>query len=78
MTLRPWLPLAGLLVPVATALAPGPPTAAREVPDLARLNRDLQALSDRVKPSVVQVLTTGYESADGRLMKQRASGCRGT
>jgi serine protease Do len=74
MTLRPWLPLAGLLVPVATALAQAPPTVAREVTDLARLNRDLQALSDRVKPSVVQVLTTGYESADGRLVKQRASG----
>jgi serine protease Do len=60
------------LLPVAAAaqvLAP-----ARAAPDLSGLSRDLQALSERVKPAVVQVLITGYAPADGQLVKQRASG----
>jgi serine protease Do len=60
------------LLPVAAAaqvLAP-----ARSAPDLSGLSRDLQALSERVKPAVVQVLITGYAPADGQLVKQRASG----
>ena len=60
------------LLPVAAAaqvLAP-----ARGAADLAGLSRDLQALSERVKPAVVQILITGYAPADGQLVKQRASG----
>lgn len=64
--------LLGWLLPVAAAaqaLAP-----ARGAADLAGLSRDLQALSERVKPAVVQILITGYAPADGQLVKQRASG----
>ena len=67
-----WLALAGALwSPAAGAQAPVPP---REVPSLARLSSDLEALSERIKPAVVQVLTTGYAPGDGLLVKQRASG----
>ena len=60
------------LLPVAAAaqvVAPG-----RGGPDLSGLSRDLQSLSERIKPAVVQVLVTGYAPADGQLVKQRASG----
>jgi serine protease Do len=60
------------LVPVAAAAQVVAP--ARGAPDLSGLSRDLQALSERVKPAVVQVLVTGYAPADGQLIKQRASG----
>ena len=60
-----------LLPSLAAAQAAAP---ARPVQDLAGLSRDLQALSDRVKPAVVQVLTTGYAAADGQLVTQRATG----
>ena len=71
MTHHASLLLASLL-PVAAAaqvLAP-----VRSAPDLSGLSRDLQAVSERVKPAVVQVLITGYAPADGQLVKQRASG----
>src|SRR5437867_10305927 len=60
------------LMPVAAAAQALVP--ARGAPDLSGLSRDLQALSERVKPAVVQVLITGYAAADGQLVKQRASG----
>jgi serine protease Do len=60
------------LLPVAAAAQVAAP--ARGVSDLGSLSRDLQALSDRIKPAVVQVLITGYAPADGQLVKQRASG----
>ena len=67
-----WLALAGALwSPTAGAQVPVPP---REVPSLARLSSDLEALSELIKPAVVQVLTTGYAPGDGLLVKQRASG----
>jgi serine protease Do len=64
--------LLGLLLPVAAAAQALAPT--RGAADLAGLSRDLQALSERVKPAVVQILITGYAPADGQLVKQRASG----
>jgi serine protease Do len=66
-----WLLLVGLLSAASSAQTPAP---ARDVADLSRLSRDLHALSERVKPAVVQVLTTGYAPADGALVRQRASG----
>ena len=60
------------LLPVAAAAQVVAP--ARGAADLAGLSRDLQALSERVKPAVVQILITGYAPADGQLVKQRASG----
>jgi len=60
------------LLPVAAAAQVVAP--ARGASDLSGLSRDLQALSERVKPAVVQVLITGYAPADGQLVKQRASG----
>ena len=60
------------LLPVAAAAQVVAP--ARGAADLSGLSRDLQALSERVKPAVVQVLITGYAAADGQLVKQRASG----
>ena len=60
------------LLPVAAAAQVVAP--ARGAAELAGLSRDLQALSERVKPAVVQILVTGYEPADGQLVKQRASG----
>ncbi|PYQ03624.1 MAG: peptidase S1 [Acidobacteria bacterium] len=71
MALGGSLLLAALLPAVAAAQAVAPPASAR---DLSGLSRDLQALSDRVKPAVVQVLTTGFAAADGQLVKQRATG----
>jgi serine protease Do len=62
-----------LLGPSASAAAQAP--AAREGgADLSRLSRDLRALSDRVTPAVVQVLTVGYSAAEGALVQERASG----
>jgi serine protease Do len=60
------------MMPVAAAAQVIAP--ARGAADLSGLSRDLQALSERVKPAVVQVLITGYAPADGQLVKQRASG----
>jgi serine protease Do len=62
--------LAALLPASAAAQVAAP---GREA-DLSRLSRDLYGLSERVKPAVVQVLTTGYAPADGALVRQRASG----
>jgi len=66
-----WLLLVALLPAASSAQTPAP---ARDVAELSRLSRDLYALSERVKPAVVQVLTTGYAPADGALVRQRASG----
>ena len=71
MMRRCWLLLAGLLPAVAAAQGAAPASTAR---DLSGLSRDLQSLSERVKPAVVQVLTTGYAPADGQLVKQRVTG----
>jgi serine protease Do len=71
MSHRPWLLLFALLPVTASAQATAP---ARDIADLSRLSRDLYALSERIKPAVVQVLTTGYAPADGALVRQRASG----
>ena len=54
------------------------PAPARSVADLTQLSQALQDLSQRVAPSVVQVLTTGYTGPEGAggspLFKQRATG----
>jgi serine protease Do len=71
MTHHAWLLLTALLPAAAAAQGPAP---ARDVADLSRLSRDLHALSERIKPAVVQVLTTGYAPGDGALVRQRASG----
>ena len=63
--------LASLLPVAAAAQVVAPP---RGAADQAGLSRDLQALSERVKPAVVQILITGYAPADGQLVEQRASG----
>jgi serine protease Do len=60
-----------LLLP---ASLPAQPAAPREVPELARLSRDFRALSDRVTPAVVQILTAGYVASEGGLVRQRAGG----
>lgn len=55
-------------------------SAVRTVPsDLVRLSRALEALAERVRPAVVQVLATGYSPSDaataaGLLSKERSSG----
>jgi serine protease Do len=69
---RPAWPLLAVLLPATLAAQAAAP--ARDAVDLPRLSRDLQSLSERVKPAVVQVLITGYAVDDGALVKQRASG----
>jgi serine protease Do len=44
------------------------------VPELARVSRDLQALSDRVMPAVVQVRTSGYALGGTGLLPERGTG----
>ena len=44
------------------------------VPELARVSRDLQALSDRVLPAIVQVRTSGYALGEGGLVRERGTG----
>jgi serine protease Do len=44
------------------------------VPELARVSRDLQALSDRVMPAVVQVRTSGYALGGTGLTPERGTG----
>jgi serine protease Do len=61
-----------VLLPVATAAAQTS-APAREA-SVSRLSRDLHALSERIKPAVVQVLTTSYAPGDGVVVKQRATG----
>jgi len=58
---------------VSVVLLAGPAAPPRP-PDLTQLSQSLEELAQRVAPSVVQVLTTGYEPADGDLVRQRASG----
>ena len=76
MTIRSWLLLAALLPGSASAqaVAPAAPVVAAGARDLSGLSRELQALSERARPAVVQVLTTGYAPADGQLVKQRVTG----
>ncbi len=54
----------------ATAAAPG---AAAQEPGLMSLDAQLEALSRRVAPSVVQVLATGYTSTPGMLLARGQS-----
>src|SRR5262245_61316469 len=70
-----------LAAPQAKAAPPAktpPPAPSRAAADLVHLSQSLQELAERVAPSVVQVLTTGYvgpENAGGSpLFKQRATG----
>jgi serine protease Do len=62
----------------AAALAPSVAGAqavpAPAVPELARVSRDLQALSDRVMPAVVQVRTSGYALGGTGLLPERGTG----
>jgi serine protease Do len=70
------MPLPSSLVFLALLAAPQAP--ARVPPDLTQLSHLLEELAQRVSPSVVQVLTTGYTGPQGRsasvLSKQRATG----
>jgi serine protease Do len=64
--------LFGFLALCANAQAtPGP---GREPSELTRFSQSLEALSERVRPAVVQILTTGYAETGGLLSRQRASG----
>jgi serine protease Do len=76
------LPLAcGLVLlaspPIARAQAAARPAATGS--GLARLSDDLQALADRVRPSIVQVLVTGYAPAGegGALLSTQRGGGSG-
>jgi serine protease Do len=63
---------------LAAALLAAPPAPARVPPDLTHFSQSLEELAQRVAPSVVQVLTTGYAGPEGPgaslLSKQRATG----
>ena len=70
-----------LAAPQAKAAPPArtpPPATSRAAADLLHLSQSLQELAERVAPSVVQVLTTGYVGPEGAggspLFKQRATG----
>jgi serine protease Do len=65
------LPAAAQSKPAAAPVQVG--TAARRS-SLVDLSRELQTLADRIRPAVVQVLTTGYSAADGALTRERGSG----
>ena len=69
--MRPHILLIALLSPIPLAAQPA---ATRDVPELARLSRDLRVLGERVAPAVVQILTTGYVPSEGGLVLQRATG----
>lgn len=62
------------------ALAAATESAARTLsPDLLSLSRGIEAIAERVRPAVVQVLATGYSASDaatatGLLSKQRSAG----
>lgn len=62
------------------ALAAAADSAARPVPsDLASLSRGIEAIAERVRPAVVQVIATGYSASDaataaGFLSKQHSTG----
>ncbi len=63
--------LFALILPVARAEEPR----AKPTPlTLERLSEDLQTLSERVAPSVVQIIATGYTTAPGGLTRERSSG----
>jgi serine protease Do len=62
---------AAVLLPVAVHAQAVPVPA---VPELARVSRDLQALSDRVMPAIVQVRTSGYALGEGGLVRERGTG----
>jgi serine protease Do len=71
MSSRVWLLLASLALSANAQARPGP---GRELSELSRFSQSLEALSERVRPAVVQILTTGYAEAGGLLSRQRASG----
>ena len=62
----------------AQAVAARRPTAQSPVPDVAAMSEALEAVVDRVKPGVVQILATGYaagtKGTEPLLAKQRATG----
>ncbi|MET0553843.1 MAG: trypsin-like peptidase domain-containing protein [Vicinamibacteria bacterium] len=62
---------ASLLAPSAVHAQAVPVPA---VPELARVSRDLQALSDRVMPAIVQVRTSGYALGEGGFVRERGTG----
>jgi serine protease Do len=70
--------LSALLLAAPQAPARTAPAPSRAVAELNQLSQSLQELSQRVSPSVVQVLTTGYtggsEGGGSPLFKQRATG----
>jgi serine protease Do len=75
-----FLILGAALLSLAASPAPVPPPSASRVFELGALSRSLEDLVARVRPAVVQVLTTGYAPAQGGgnaqalLSRQRGSG----
>jgi serine protease Do len=70
--MNPTLLAIALLAP-SVVVAQAQPAPA--VAELARVSRDLQALSDRVMPAVVQVRTSGYALGEsGGLVRERGTG----
>jgi serine protease Do len=63
--------LASLALSSDAQARPGP---GRETSELSRFSQSLEALSERVRPAVVQILTTGYAETGGLLSRQRATG----
>jgi serine protease Do len=63
---------------VSLAVLAAPPAPARVPADLAQLSLSLEELAQRIAPSVVQIVTTGYSGPEkpgaGLLSKQRATG----
>jgi len=56
------------------ALAQAPPAGATRRSGLSDLSRELQGLADRIRPALVQVITTGYSATEGGLTRERGSG----
>jgi len=78
-----WTGIAPSALSVLLALAPAPARAQAgakpPAPSLDRLNEDLRALSERVAPSVVQVVASGYSTASatgsvGAIRREQSSG----
>ncbi|HKC11224.1 MAG TPA: trypsin-like peptidase domain-containing protein, partial [Vicinamibacteria bacterium] len=63
--------LASLTLSANAQARPGP---GREMSELSRFSQSLEALSERVRPAVVQILSTGYAETGGLLSRQRATG----
>jgi serine protease Do len=63
--------LASVALSANAQARPGP---GREMSELSRFSQSVEALSERVRPAVVQILTTGYAETGGLLSRQRATG----